>query len=83
MTNRQKEAEAARTRLMRTCHNVISECDQCLRDIAWWNNNRTECPPIDPEGFRVKGLIARAVLKCLEERARIPDDLAREFFNPE
>ena len=73
------QIEKCRRRMIRRCRKIIAECDQCLRDIAWWNTNRSECPPIDPEPFRVKGMLARQVLECVEQRRPIPDDIARRF----
>lgn len=77
----QKKAEAARQRIIKRMQKIIAECDQCLRDIAWWNKHRKDCPPLDPEPFRVSGMLARQVLELAEQRQRIPDELFNRLCN--
>jgi uncharacterized protein YqcC (DUF446 family) len=77
MTEREKAAK----RLTRRCRKIIDECDQALRDIGWWNENRTEHPPLDPEPFRVHGMLAREVLSYVEAGKPIPADIGDRFVN--
>jgi hypothetical protein len=45
------------------CAKIVRECEQFIRDVEWWNANRTDAPPMDCETQRVLLPIAR---ECLE-----------------
>jgi hypothetical protein len=42
------------------CVRIIRECEQFIRDVEWWNANRTDAPPMDCEPERVLLPVARA-----------------------
>ena len=44
------------------CKKIISECEQMIRDVEWWNRNRTDALPLDCEPERVLLPVARACL---------------------
>jgi hypothetical protein len=63
---------------------IIAETEQLVRDIEWWNNNRTEHAPMDCEGDRVAAQIGRKAVDALdagdrESLAKLTDDLLRQL----
>lgn len=40
-------------RVVRRHNKIIRDAEQFIRDVEWWNNNRTECEPMDCEPERV------------------------------
>lgn len=55
--------DVLRRRIIRRARKLYRESDQSIRDIAWWNENRTDAPPLDPEPFIVQRARALRVLK--------------------
>lgn len=46
------------------CAKIVRDCEQLIRDVEWWNNNRLDAPPMDCEPERVLLPIARACLSA-------------------
>jgi len=53
-----RQVKTARAR----CAKIVRECEQFIRDVEWWNANRTDAPPMDCEPERVLLPVARACL---------------------
>jgi hypothetical protein len=75
-----EEHEGTR-RIRRELLTVIRETGQMIRDIEWWNTNRTDVPPMDCEPERVMLQIARQCLAAVDagdgpESERLADLLA-------
>lgn len=72
---------SVRGRLLKSLGNAIAEMEQIIRDIGWWNNNRTDCPPFDAEATRVALSKARQVHAIVEaDKGPIPDDLWNDLI---
>lgn len=56
---------------------VVANCEQFIRDIEWWNKNRTDAPPMDCEAERAMLAIARKMeaTTSLEEYTRLSKQL--------
>lgn len=50
-------------RIRRNGLKLIAELEQVIRDIQWWNRNRTDCPPFDCEW----AIIAKSLAQQAQE----------------
>jgi hypothetical protein len=46
------------------CAKIVRECEQLIRDVASWNENRPDAPPMDDEPERLLLPVARRCLKA-------------------
>ncbi len=44
------------------CARIVRDCEQTIRDVQSWNDNRADAPPMDCEFERVLLPVARACL---------------------
>jgi hypothetical protein len=45
---------------------LIRECEQLIIDVEWWNENRTDCPPMDCESSRIMLSMAKPCLEAFD-----------------
>lgn len=50
------------THPLKRLEQIIADAEQLVRDVEWWNRNRTDAPPMDCEPERVMLPMARACL---------------------
>lgn len=67
------EIEKVKRRLKRGFGRMLAECEQAIRDCEYWNDNRTEHPPMDAEWFKVQAAGLRKCLAAIEKNERIEE----------
>lgn len=73
-TDPRKFAEA-KNRLRRGLAKIIADAEQIGRDIAWWNQHRTDAAPFDRGGDLATAALAKKCLALVESNQPIPDEL--------
>ena len=51
-----------RSRIIARLRHMVSETEQFIRDVEWWNNHRTDAPPFDCEWERLNLPVFRRLL---------------------
>lgn len=70
-----KKYAAAKKRLQHGLRKIIADAEQLGRDIAWWNQNRTDAPPFDRGGDLSTAALAKRCLALVEGNQPIPSGL--------
>lgn len=74
------DIQIVKRRLIRNLRKTAEELEQMARDMAWWNENRTDAPPFDNGGELVAADLARQMLQFVENDRPIPDSLSKRYF---
>lgn len=74
------EREKAKKRLLKNLRRVVAEYEQIARDIAWWNEYRTDAPPMDNGGDLVVAHLGREMIACVEADRPIPRELNNRWI---
>lgn len=72
---------AVRGRLLKHYGHLISEFEQMIRDLEWWNNNRLDCAPFDIESTRIALSKAKQLYEIVQadDGRKIPQQLVDEM----
>lgn len=75
-----KSREYYRRKLLRCYRKALAEVEQIIRDLEWWNENRTDEQPFDVGADKVAASILREIISLLEANENIPSSLTERLY---